>query len=57
VRVSRHAAVFWVARRGRRAGTRAFTEAACPLCLALGWLSERQPFEHAVGIDAGGEGS
>ncbi len=37
------AALFWIARRGRRAGARAFTEAACPLCLTLGWLSERQP--------------
>ena len=38
------AAAFWVLRRGRRAGTRAFTEAACPLCLTLGWLSERADF-------------
>jgi membrane protein DedA with SNARE-associated domain len=37
------AGAFWVARRGRRAGTSAFTEAACPLCLALGWASERVP--------------
>ena len=46
------AAAFWVARRGRRAGTRAFTEAACPLCLTLGWLSERAAFERVVAIDA-----
>jgi membrane protein DedA with SNARE-associated domain len=37
------AAFFWVVRRGRRAGTQAFTEAACPLCLTLGWMSERLP--------------
>jgi membrane protein DedA with SNARE-associated domain len=46
------AAAFWVARRGRRAGTRAFTEAACPLCLALGRLSEQAAFERVVAIDA-----
>jgi len=45
-------AAFWVARRGRRAGTRAFTEAACPLCLTLGWLSEQAAFERIVAIDA-----
>ena len=35
------AAGFWIARRGRRAGVNAFAEAACPLCLTLGWASER----------------
>ena len=49
------AAAFWVARRGRRAGARAFTEAACPLCLTLGWLSERHPDadEQRVGATTG----
>ena len=42
------AAVFWIVRRGRRAGSRAFTEAACPVCLALGVLSERQRVESAL---------
>ena len=37
------ALVFWFVRRGRRAGTQAFAEAACPLCLTLGWVSERDP--------------
>jgi membrane protein DedA with SNARE-associated domain len=37
------AAAFWRARRGRRAGASAFAEAACPLCLTLGWASERVP--------------
>ena len=37
------AAVFWIVRRGRRAGAQAFAEAACPLCLTLGWVSERFP--------------
>ena len=35
------AAGFWIARRGRRAGVNVFAEAACPLCLTLGWASER----------------
>ena len=35
------AAGFWIARRGRRAGVNAFAEAVCPLCLTLGWASER----------------
>lgn len=46
------AAAFWVARRGRRAGARAFTEAACPLCLTLGRLSEHRSYGDAVGIEA-----
>ena len=37
------AAAFWLVRRGRRAGAQAWTEAACPACLALGLLSERLP--------------
>jgi membrane protein DedA with SNARE-associated domain len=36
------AAVFWFVRRGRRAGAQALTEAACPACLALGAVAERQ---------------
>jgi membrane protein DedA with SNARE-associated domain len=36
------AAVFWVARRGRRRGAQALTEAACPLCLVLGAVGERE---------------
>jgi hypothetical protein len=40
--------VFWLVRRGRRAGAQAWTEAACPACLALGLLSERLPGVAAV---------
>jgi membrane protein DedA with SNARE-associated domain len=36
------AAIFWVARRGRRGGAQALTEAACPLCLVLGAAGERE---------------
>lgn len=36
------AAVFWLARRGRRGGAQAWTEAACPACLVLGALGERE---------------
>jgi membrane-associated protein len=36
------AAVFWIVRRGRRRGTQALTEAACPLCLVLGAAGERE---------------
>jgi membrane protein DedA with SNARE-associated domain len=36
------AAVFWLARRGRRGGAQAFTEAACPACLVLGAIGERE---------------
>ncbi len=35
------AAVFWLLRRGSRAGTGSLVEAACPACLALALLSER----------------
>ncbi|HLI72266.1 MAG TPA: VTT domain-containing protein [Acidimicrobiales bacterium] len=37
------AAVFWLARRGRRAGAQACAEAMCPACVALGALAERLP--------------
>jgi membrane protein DedA with SNARE-associated domain len=37
------AAAFWLLRRGRHAGAQAFTEAACPVCLSLGLLSEHLP--------------
>lgn len=33
------AAVFWIVRRGRRGGARAWTEAACPVCLVLASVS------------------
>jgi membrane protein DedA with SNARE-associated domain len=37
------AAVYWFVRRGRhREGAQAMTEAACPLCLALNWVVERE---------------
>lgn len=35
------AAAFWLIRRGRNAGTQAWTEAACPACLVLGVVGER----------------
>jgi hypothetical protein len=35
-------AIFWFARRGRRGGAQALTEAACPLCLVLGAAGERE---------------
>ena len=35
------AVIFWVARRGRRAGAERVAEAACPACLLLASLSER----------------
>jgi membrane protein DedA with SNARE-associated domain len=38
------AIVFWLARRGRRAGAGSLAEAACPACLALALLAE-QPAE------------
>jgi membrane protein DedA with SNARE-associated domain len=37
------ALAFWVVRRGRRTGGEAWTEAACPACVALGALTEGQP--------------
>jgi membrane protein DedA with SNARE-associated domain len=35
------AIAFWIVRRGRRSGAQAWTEAACPACLALGALGAR----------------
>jgi hypothetical protein len=47
------AAIFtWFVRRGRRAGAQAFTEAACPLCLALGWAVDRAAADQAVDVSA-----
>ena len=37
------AAVYWIARRGRRRGLFAWKEAACPACLGLAALAERFP--------------
>lgn len=48
------AAVFWLARRGRRAGAQAWAEAACPACLALGLLSERSPLTAATTVTGSG---
>jgi membrane protein DedA with SNARE-associated domain len=36
------AAVLWIARRGRRAGGEAWAEAACPACLVLGAIGDRE---------------
>ncbi len=37
------AVAYWLVRRGRRrGGTQGMTEAACPLCLALNWVVERE---------------
>lgn len=36
------AAVFWIARRGRRGGAEAWSEAACPACLVLGAAGDRE---------------
>ena len=35
------AALWWVARRGRRSGAQAWAEASCPVCLALGVVGAR----------------
>ena len=43
------ALAFWIVRRGRGAGRHAFAEAACPLCLTLGWLSERPVADRLFG--------
>ena len=45
------AVTFWIVRRGRREGTQAFAEAACPLCLTLGWVSERQFSQRLLGVE------
>ena len=37
------AVVFWLFRRGSRRGSQSWTEAACPACLALGLVADRQP--------------
>lgn len=37
------AVLFWFVRRGRRQGSGGLLEAACPACLALAYVSERQP--------------
>ena len=35
--------VFWRVRRGRRGGAEAWAEAACPVCIGLGAISDRIP--------------
>jgi hypothetical protein len=35
--------VFWRVRRGRRGGAKAWAEAACPVCVGLGIISDRIP--------------
>ena len=35
--------VFWRVRRGRRGGAEAWAEAACPVCVGLGLISDRVP--------------
>src|SRR5215467_12622675 len=35
--------VFWRVRRGRRGGAEAWAEAACPVCIGLGAISDRVP--------------
>jgi hypothetical protein len=35
--------VFWRVRRGRRGGAEAWAEAACPVCVGLGIISDRIP--------------
>lgn len=37
--------VFWVKRRGQRAGSAAWAEASCPACLAIGALTARRDDE------------
>jgi membrane protein DedA with SNARE-associated domain len=41
------AAVFWIARRGRRRGAQSWCEAACPLCLGLATV-----VDHTVATEA-----
>lgn len=50
------AAAFWKVHRGRRAGRQAFVEAACPLCLTLGWMSERRDTERLIGLEQASRG-
>ncbi len=42
------ALVVWFVRRGRRVGAQAFTEAACPLCLALSWAADHTVADQVV---------
>jgi hypothetical protein len=35
--------VFWRVRRGRQGGAEAQAEAACPVCVGLGMISDRIP--------------
>jgi len=35
--------IFWRVRRGRRGGVEAWAEAACPVCIGLGAISDRVP--------------
>jgi membrane protein DedA with SNARE-associated domain len=37
------AGAFWLVRRGRQAGTQAWTEAACPACLGLALVADHLP--------------
>jgi membrane protein DedA with SNARE-associated domain len=37
------ALIYWRARRGRRGGTEAWTEAACPACIGLSLIAEHLP--------------
>jgi membrane protein DedA with SNARE-associated domain len=46
------ALAFWVVRRGRGAGRQAFAEAACPLCVTLGWISERSVSDRLLGAES-----
>jgi membrane-associated protein len=45
------ALAFWIVRGGRRRGLQAFTEAACPLCLGLVWLSDRAATVSASSVE------
>jgi membrane protein DedA with SNARE-associated domain len=43
---------FWLVRRGRRAGAEAWGEAACPACLVLEAVAEREPGLAILGADS-----
>ncbi len=45
--------VFWFARRGKRRAAARFAEAACPACLAVAFLAERQPELQPLTRDGG----
>jgi membrane-associated protein len=47
------AAVFWIVRRGRRAGAEAWAEAACPACVLLGALGDRESRREEAKVAAG----